>query len=279
MSDLERRTGSASWPKAGPGAGPNRERGIALMELLVGMVTALLVTAAAFATVRVLHESSTEIDDLARLTRQGGFAMQRVGGFLREAGSVDPERDPVSGLHAFPVDRLGAGDAAPLAGTDGKDGASDSVSVLFVAPQAPHPSAADAGRPAPKPTPYYDCSGAAIDAGTPVRMRFEVDPAGRLMCSARQRQPVIDDVAGLRLRYRVEVGAGLQTLDARAVDRARRWAEVRAVEVCMDLVNGRSAPRPARAYLGCDGATADPQGRRHLVMRQLFSLRRTGGST
>lgn len=250
------------------------QRGLGLPELLAGMAVATFVMLAALGTLRTFRDAADGGDTRIRLQREGAFAMHLIGLHLRQAGAVEPAVATASGLYAF----RGSGTAAAggdgtaaggtgVSGSSGAPGTPDSLTVVVV-PMRPSSGAAASAAP------QYDCSGARIESESAVTTRFEVDAAGRLMCRARNRQPVIEEVADFRLRYRVRSGsAELRDLDAATVERLRLWDAVRAVEVCLELAADFHGPPRTHGEPGCDGRPTPAAGRLHRVFRQWYSLR------
>lgn len=247
-----------------------RQHGLSLVGLLAGTAIALLVAIAAFHGLRIFHRLAAEAAELSRLQRQGDFALHLIGQHLRQAGAVDPVAKPGSGLHSFArLGQAGAADAAPVRGSDAAAGRPGTLTVSFV------PARGASAASGPATLPQYDCSGAVIGGTEPIQTRFDVAPGGSLMCNARNRQPIIEDVADFQLRYRVQTESGLQTLPAAGIEALKLWPAVRAVELCLELASDLHsiATRPAsRDQLRCNGE-ALPARRLHKVFRQLYSLR------
>ena len=257
-----------STPDAHPGL-RHRQQGLSLIELLAGMAIGLLVIATAFGALLLARSAAASVSELGQLQQQGSYALHVIGQQLRQAGSLEPVRDETTGLHAFAPDAAGIGDAvAVISGTEGADGASDSVSVA--ATRARWPAASGS----PRIWAQYDCIGANVETENLISATFSLDAKGQLMCrSAKGLQPVIGNVADFQLGYRVDTGSGIQVMDAGAVQRAKLWAAVTAIEVCLDLRGSEISAGAFKDYRGCDDADKPRAGRTHLVFRNLFRLR------
>jgi type IV pilus assembly protein PilW len=256
-----------------PGRPPPRrgQRGVGLIELLIGTAIAAMVGLAAFAGLLLSRSAAAGVADLGHLQQQASYALHLIGSHVRQAGVQDPVRDPVRGLHAF-GEPLGLGETgAPLVGSQAKAGGQDTMAVVY----APWPGS-DAASPSPAHW-QYDCTGSRVDGSPRVEGRFEVNAQGQLTCAGlKQKQPVIGNVAEFRIDYRVDSGGGVRVLEAREVDGLGLWSAVRAVEVCLVLRGNERGPDLGSAYQGCNGKSKARQGHVHLVFRQVFGVRAAG---
>ena len=251
----------------GPG-GPRRQRGVSLIELLVGLTVGLLVIAAALGTLALSRGASAAVSEISQLQQQGAYALRIIGMQLREAGSLEPHRRDADGLYEFPTppaDATGTSAIeAAVRGTDGRGAASDSVSVFT--PYAD--SAAEHLR---------DCLGNRLRSTGAIDTTFAADGAGQLTCASQGRKDaVISHVADFQLSYRVRTGSGLQILNATEVEASRLWAAVEAIEVCLDLQGSETIAGAAAPYQDCNGTDRPRNGRTHLVFRNVFDLRLQG---
>lgn len=244
-------------------------RGLALLEVLVAMAIALMVMYAALGTLLISRGATAQVQELAQLQQQGSFAMHLIGLQIRQAGALDPMRDEDSGLYTFAAPGQDV-DAAPakVFGTEGRDGASDTVTLSFAPVRWPDPAARAAWQ--------YDCIGARVEKDERIQARFAIDTRrSSLVCrSLRGTQPVIGQVVDLQIRYRVATAGATRELDADEVEAAALWAAVTAIEICLDLQGEERAPDSATLrYRGCSDRERPRDGRVHQVVRHLFHLR------
>lgn len=255
-------------------------QGLSLLELLVGLAVGLLVAMAAvgfLASTRVI--SSQSIDE-AELTAQANNAMRLIGSQLRPAGAVELQAlSPAAALvdqtfvfsnrfDGLDLDGDGQTDGGYVWGQEGAAGAPDTLVTSF--------ESRSAGM-----TP--DCLGAGTAATMQrVDSRFFVG-SGRLLCqgssNAGAPQPVAESLEDFQLRFAVRTGDGnaasQQWLNADQV--AARWRQVRAVEVCLQMVGALGGPRLEGAqFVGCRGTPQAQDGRRHIVLRNVFVIRGAG---
>jgi len=240
------------------------QRGVSLVELLVGIVVGLLVVTAASASLLLARGTTTTATELNQLYQQGAHALRVIGIQVRQAGARDIRADPATGHHVIADDFPGFN--AQGQAVAGADGAGDKTDQLSVSHQ---PASGSTAR---------DCLGGVVIKGH-TDSTFQV--VGQdLRCGAGATpQPMIGNVAQFQLRYRVTTPAGTQSMTAAEVEAVQSWQSVSAVEVCLDL-QGSARDHPGSGdYRSClraaDGsfASAPRDGRLHVVFRQVFDIR------
>jgi type IV pilus assembly protein PilW len=286
------------------------QRGVTLIELLVGITIGLLTIAVAMGALMVSRGVSGTVSDASEIQQQASYAFRVIGQQLRQAGSLKLK------LSAAKVE----GDMTPpLVGdpvafeTDFSDGvstftlATDTLSGLD-APGASEYKLTTGYRnfadplyrletPAAATAPFEslqrNCLGGQGSTAL-VQSRFVLNAAtNELRCDGNgQVQPIVRNIANFQVRYLVQSAAGtgspnLRYVSAGAVGApgSAGWAQVFAVEVCLVLYGNESIDLPAgSSYTDCDGATpvnmtalAAPRNRRmHMVFRNVYQLRSQG---
>ena len=285
------------------------QRGVTLIELLVGITIGLLTIAVAMGALMVSRGVSGTVSDASEIQQQASYAFRVVGQQLRQAGSLKlklaaatVEGDPTPPLVGDPV----AFETDITVGADTFTLASDTLSGLD-APSSSQYKLTTGYRNYTEPV-YTDASAQSLQrnclgAGeTPVLVQSQfvlfVDPADpnrrELRCSGNGGipQPIIRNVANFQVRYLVQSANGTGSPNLRYVNAATvgapgsaGWAQVFAVEVCLVLYGNESIDLPAgSSYTDCDGATAvnmttlaAPRNRRmHMVFRNVYQLRSQG---
>jgi len=289
------------------------QRGVTLIELMVGITIGLLVVAVALAALMVSRGISGTVSDASDIQQQSAYALRLLGSQLRQTGSLrlgtsttPLDTDPMVKLAFSIKDGTDAGDpyyldattatgqAALLNGTEGGGTSPDTLTVGFARDQV---SVFTSANPV---TMAVNCIGGPADiaanaARAVVQSAFSVDSDAELQCSGNVAapQPVIQNVANFQVRYLVQNTAGLgspQIQYANATEvpsvSSRGWAAVRGVEVCLVLYGKEIIDMPANShYTDCDGATvymtdsslpAARRGRMHMVFRNVFQLRSMG---
>lgn len=252
-----------------PGARPRcgrgrRQRGVTLIELLVGLALGLLVVTAGIGTLLLSRTTSSAVTDLSQLQQQGAFALRIIGLQLRQTGSMDPKRE-LDGLYAFDKEPpMLAGTHVVVQGTDGGSGP-DTVSVAAL----PAPWSEGAGAKLWQ----HDCRGGAMEAGETMDAVFSLS-GGELVCSSRGANlSLIRNVADFQALYRVDLNGTARFMTATEVTDANLWDSVAAIEICLDLTGTENLPDTGAEYTNCHNAQAARGTRAHLVFRNTFALR------
>jgi len=166
------------------------QRGLSLMELMIGITIGLLVVVAALGSLSFTQVTATSVGDSARLQQKANNAFRSIGFQTRQAGAIEFTTSAGTGMLQFSstFDGFGGtgGIAAPLAvtGVDGGGGATDRLRVSYQ----------DNGV-------TRDCQGnlPVATAGVRVDNEFYVGTgvnAGKLMCrGANDFSPLVDGQA------------------------------------------------------------------------------------
>lgn len=240
-----------------------RERGMTLLELLVGIAIGLLVIAAAIGTLAVSRGAAGTVSDVSQLQQQAAFALRVIGLQLRQAGALEPVQAlPGSGRFGF-NDFTGVS----VAGTDGAAGAPDTLTV--------------GNQTSSLPSLQVDCVNSGLTGFANNPSTFAVNAANQLTCEGRvvpNAQPVISNVADFQVSYRVNMGTTaaptFRLLTASQMTTAEHWRHVRAIEICLDLQGSENIPDAGSTYVNCQGTATARSGRTHFVSRNVFDLRK-----
>jgi type IV pilus assembly protein PilW len=282
---------------------PAAQRGVTLIELLVGITIGLLTIAVAMGALMVSRGVSGTVSDASEVQQQASYVFRVIGQQLRQAGSLKLK------LSAAKVE----GDPSPvLVGdpvafeTDYSDGtstftlATDTLSGLD-APSAAQYKLTTGYRNYTEPV-YTSASAQSMQRNclggqgstALVQSRFVLNAAtNELRCDGNgQVQPISRNVANFQVRYLMQSAAGTGNPNLRYVNAATvgapgspGWAQVFAVEVCLVLYGNESIDMPSGStYTDCNGTTAvdmttlaAPRNRRmHMVFRNIYQLRSQG---
>ncbi|HCL86320.1 MAG TPA: prepilin-type cleavage/methylation domain-containing protein [Comamonadaceae bacterium] len=282
---------------------PLRQRGVTLLELMVGLTIGLLTIAVAMGALMVSRGVSGTVSDASDLQQQAAYVYRVIGQQLRQAGSVkleldaknqDPNRDAtlVQTLDRYKVIDV----AAPVAfetnatatnpvpaATDALSGTATSVVVGFR--NYKEPSFAE---PA-KGMRFSNCLG-ENKGNALVTSNFTLNAVtSELRCLGDNppAQPVARNVANFQVRYLVQTGTatGIPRLQYSNTVPATDWGRVQGVEVCLVLYGSEPIDLPpGTSYTDCDGTTTvdmtaltGTRARRmHMVFRNVYQLRSQG---
>ena len=286
-----------------------RQRGVTLIEMMVGLSIGLLVVAVAMGALIVSRGISGTVSDASGIQQQGAYILRVIGQQLRQTGSLYLNPDPAGGTStdvlspvAFEIkaDKVGSGNSFEQEST--LAGASDTVTtgfrrypdnVFLVAG-----TEAAASTPATFGTDYLarNCVGAPGNSSTDQRVEsiFAFDSAkNELQCGGNgaAAQPIARNVAQFQVTYMVQttdaVGSKVQFTKGSDMPTAATgpaWRRVQGVQVCLVLYGSEPIDMPAgSSYSDCAGTsvnmttlTGDRKNRMHLLFRNTYQLRSQG---
>lgn len=260
---------TAALPPVRPSAGARGSRGWSLVELMVGLLLGLIVTAAAGAAFHGAQAAYGAAVEHMLLEQRGQFALDVLAQQIRH-----------SGWNAFPA--AGGAPPPPLIGHDdcgqpGIDdvptcgragiGASDALLLRFAAPSEPDPAMTDcsgfpvasaptvgragalaaATAPSPQSVANLFYIAAGTDGEPQLLCRYRSRRAGELAGSGWTSGALVSGVETMQFRYGVDTGgdgkadAYLRADEVAALGRAA-WGKVLAVQIALVLRSQRSLP-------------------------------------
>ncbi|MDR2838549.1 MAG: PilW family protein [Azonexus sp.] len=254
----------------------NRQRGLSLIDLMVGLTISLLVVLAALGSLMVTSSSTRTVTDGASLEQKATLVMVQIGQQISQAGAVvaiSNTPSPDLPYVAFDTTALGGiNTAAPAVSIYGVDGASNGPDTLVISYTAPNDGAAQA----------FNCVGnGPVTAGTAQRLvsQFFIKTAtASLVCnndttvpSTAAAQSLVSDVLDMQVKYLLVDDERNVTFRNAAADIA--WSQVAGVQVCLE-VQGDVIQAPAQTITSCSGSSkTTTDGRIHRIVRQTFYLR------
>lgn len=277
------------------------QRGVTLIELLVGISIGLLTIAVAIGALMVSRGVSGTVSDSSQLQQQAAYAFRVLGQQLRQAGSLRlnlaaqktasatiDAADPV----AFETKVQDPGDSSTfdpekntISGIDNPGAGAYKLTVGYRNYTEPlYTSAVDASM-------LRNCLG---QSGTNALIQSQFALTNdNLMCQGTaQPEPVIQNVANFQVRYLVQDDTEPGNPKIRYVNATTaktNWRGVFGVEVCLVLYGTEVIDMPSNStYTDCpaaDGTMASinmttlsaPRTRRmHMVFRNVYQLRSQG---
>lgn len=244
------------------------QRGLSLLELMVGLAIGMLVVLAALVSTTQSRQSGSTLHNAIALDRDAASVWRVLSSDLRHAGAHSLR--PAGGTsqvefrpwQAAPVVN---GTATFITGTNGAAGAPDSLTLTV---DLPHglPGGNCLGRRASGHVAIstYSVKDGELDCSvSAVTFDINGNPA-----TQDEDAALIDGVLDFQVRYAEWTGTNVQYVDSPAL-----WAQVTAVEVCLHLagpVNGEVVA----SITDCSGSPRTvADGRLHRVYRQVFQLR------
>jgi type IV pilus assembly protein PilW len=276
---------------------PLRQRGVTLIELMVGLAIGLLVIAVAMGALMVSRGVSGTVSDASGIQQQGAYILRVIGQQLRQTGSLYLNPDPAGGSStdvlspvAFEIkaDAVGSGNSFTQENT--LAGASDTVTTAFRRYQdnvfiADNATDADIG------TDFLarNCVGAPGNGSTDQRIESIFTFANdTLRCQGNSvvtPQPIAQNVAQFQVTYMVQTtDAAGTTVQYAQGSGVTDWRRVQGVQVCLVLYGSEPINMPAgSSYTDCQGTSVDMttltgtrKNRMHLLFRNTFQLRSQG---
>lgn len=280
----------------------SRQRGMTLIELMVGIAIGLLTIAVAMGALMVSRGVSGTVTDASQLQQQASYAFRVMGQQLRETGSMrlnlaankaPADAITVDDVVAFSPDAElysaipGVLPTTPaITGRDSPTTGQYKLSLAYQNYQEPSfPAGANVSF-------FRDCLGTQ-PSDSIIQSKFVLN-SGELRCAGSDNVPqsLIRNVADFQVRYLVQNRAaattGLPTIQyLNAAGAAADWSSVFGVEVCLVLYGDERVDMPAgSSYSGCDGVAVnmsstgalavDRANRLHMTFRSVYQLRSQG---
>lgn len=268
------------------------QRGLSLMELLIGITIGLLVVVAALGSLSFTQVTSTTVGDSARLQQKANNAFRVMGLQLRQTGGIELTQDSGTGLVVY--DRFNG-----TTGFNGWNGTGPDIAITGVegggGPDTVRLSYQDNGV-------SRDCLGNLATTTPLIRVdnEFYVN-SGRLMCKGANGaiQALIDGVEDFQVTYGQKVvtldaapaklapassaasatSAGLEQSDYRLFTAATASiftpvpkSVVQTVTICLQLRSDLATDVRSESIQGCSGTVAS-DGFIRRVYRNTYTLR------
>lgn len=256
------------------------QRGLSLIETMVGLTVGLLTVMAAVGTLMVTRQSTTTVAESYQLASAGNTAMRLIAATIRQGGAAELDQAVVGGPVSFGGLTLRAAGAAGdqlVTGTEGAAGAPDTLVVSYE-----HRD----------PTVTRDCLGNSPGAPperidntfsvTTVELRCVGNRGSNGTVIGGGAQALVGDnanqttqiaVENFQVWYWVINALGQQRrITATDVPGNGGWPAVDAVEVCLQL-RGIATNYPAANFTNCGGNSVANGGQLHQVFRGVYKLR------
>lgn len=276
------------------------QRGVSLIELMVGVAIGLLVVAVAMGALMVSRGISGTVSDASSIQQQAAYAMRVVGLQMRQAGSLYLNPN-ASGDASITQELAAVGFEIKNSNFDLSTPADKELFLKGISSPGTGQYKLTIGYAGYTEASYVtngvafrDCLG-QLPTGALLQSRFVLDSSKpELKCAgaAGSAQAIVQNVADFQVRYLVQDNANpadtrIQYLDASAVT---NWGQVQAIEVCLVLYGNEPIDMPAGStYTGC-GNDATPANnlidmttltgtrarRLHIAHRNVFQLRSQG---
>lgn len=265
------------------------QRGLTLVELLVGLAIGLMTIAVAIGTLVISRQVSGSVSEASQLQQQAAQAFRSIGQQARQAGSLRLNlayaKDSSQSVDlADPVAFEVPTGVTTVGGVDTATGSQDQLTLAYqdYTEELVGSNTAQSQ--------FRDCLGQA-GAGTPsvVRSGYSLDKpsgatSGELDCrgSAGSAQPIIENVADFRVRFLLQGGdLGNPTMRYRTAGTlaAADWPHVQAIEVCLEMEGNENLPATTVPYLNCANQSVVRGQKLRMVLRNTYQIRSQGRPT
>ena len=149
-----------------------RQRGMGLIELMIGMTIGLIVLMALGYFFMGSQQANRTHNDISRMQESGRNALDMMGAAIRQAGY-------------YLADTQGGFSGTALAGTNGAAGATDTITLQF--------NAQEGGE--------ANCAGANVAAGALVTSALAVNGSRQLTCNGTV---VVDHIEDMQIVYGID---------------------------------------------------------------------------
>lgn len=266
-----------------------RQRGVSLIELMVGITIGLLTILVALGSLMVSRGVSGTVSEASQMQQQAAYAFRIIGQQIRQAGSVKLNL-------AFSKDATETVDAADLVAFEtsfngkadtisGNDSPSTTEYQLLVGYQ----NYQEASFPDSTLKSFFrDCLGQQPSEQPPLTtiiksgftlVKISGSTSGELKCagsnngSNNNSQAIISQVADFKINYLVQgsSSSGTPTIKyATATEVGINWQTVYGVEVCLELVGNEIITTAGATYRDCSWKQGDAEKDRGNKMRMVF---------
>lgn len=271
-----------------------REKGVTLIELMVGITLGLLVVAVAGSALMTSRGISGTVSDATSLQEQAAYAFRVIGQQVRQAGSLELNLNPSIVMSSASDDNAYmvpvAFDAPDPTGVLPQFSRADSTVTGDTTPSFTvgyqnytETTLADATVPAAL---LRDCLGQnKVTSGVPdnpvLSSTFKRKTAtNELVCTGTGgsggEQAIIGNVTDMQVRYIQQVPntTTLQYLSNPSA--VTSWSNVYAVEVCLELTGSEAIPDAGTKYTNCSGTLTAYGSRLKMVFRNVYEIRSQG---
>lgn len=239
------------------------QRGLGLLEILIGLAIGLLVVAAALGTLASVRSSATTSNESTRMQEQADAVFRLLGHHLRQTRSIGLFPRTGGTVRFSPLVDIQGQEVTALASANGAQGASDTLTIAYHS-DATMLSSDCNGDPAP--------ASAKAEFLVPVVNSFSFRN-NELVCQGSVRAGqfgLLQGVENFEVMFLQRTGAESEYVTV-PVD----WSSVVAVSVCFQMVSA-AAGFVDHGYVDCQGNPAqsvDGQLRRSFT--RVFQLRNT----
>lgn len=269
----------------------HHQRGVTLIELMVGITIGLITVGVALSALMVSRSVSATVSESTQMQQQAAYVFRVIGQQVRQAGSVKLNlafsKDATETIDAADLVAFETGfdrEADTILGNDSPDTGEYQLQLGYQNYKEPTFTNSVAQ------SQFRDCLGQQPSADT-IQNGFILDKTtGELMCAGSddKAQPLMSKVADFQVRYLVQgdTGTGAPTIkystatEVEAGGVGNQWPTVLGVEVCLELEGDETIDTVGATYRDCSWKSGDAEKSRgnklRMVFRNTYQLRSQG---
>lgn len=268
----------------------NSQKGLSLLELLIGLAIGLMTVAVAMVALMSSRSTTATINDSSMLQQQFSYVLRLMGQQIRQASSVELDLYPkmenapsnLSDSIYQPVafkQPLNSSEKSGIFSKINQDGAYE-----LVVSYSNYTEKLSTNSSAPT-SPYKNCLGENGNTTT-ITSKFKFEN-NRLYCAGEATyQPIAENVADFKVKYLYQTSDSEkqpQLKYVKAENFSAEWNKIYGVEICIVLFGEENIEIPPTAnYQGCESSInfsslTSPRNRRiHKTYKNTFQLRSQG---
>lgn len=264
----------------------NAQKGVTLIELMVGIALGLMVVAVAIGALMASRGISGTVSEATSLQQQASYAFRVIGQQVRQAGSIELSLNPNIVAAASVNDAMAPVAFDPPDPSGSKPAFNKAASTVtgdmtpsFTIGYQNYTEVTTAGS---TPTSLLrDCLGQ--NNSPPVLSSTFKRNANKneLVCSGTSNntaQPVIGNVTDFKIRY-IKQNTGttnIQNIQDVTTISSMDWPNVYAIEICLELSGTETTATSNATYIDCSGNSASYGDRLKMVFRNTYQIRSQG---
>lgn len=279
------------------------QKGVTLMELMIGLAIGLLITAVALGALMISRTISGSVSDVSALQQQASYTHRVISQQLRQTSSVylnpDPANNASNDVLSAVAFEIATTNATPVNSFNYQTTlVGDSTSFTTVSRRhRDQVFFGDGGTSSVKATDFLtrNCIGSPANTNTSDRIESIFTFAdGNLRCGGNgsNNQPITQNIAQFQVNYLLQsviagTGSSIQYRAGSAMPNDASnalWRDVQGVQICFVLYGTEVVQMPAgSSYIDCDGTSIDMtaldsprRNRIHMLFRNTFQLRSQG---
>lgn len=273
------------------------QRGVTLIELMVGIALGLMVVAVASVALMSTRSITGTVSESTTLQQQASYAFNVIGRQIRQAGSIELNLNPnfsmgasgtFTAMEPVAFDAPDPTGARPTFNRNASTVTGTSTPTLLVGYQNYIEKIVNPSNPAQTITESLlrDCLGQNPGKANPalapvISSQFQRNTStNELACvgtGATAAQPIIENVTDFRVRYALQPTGAVNMQYTTDPATIANWGSVYAVEVCLEFTGTQPiGGLNGQTYKNCAGNDTSYGERLKMVFRSTYQLRSQG---